>query len=247
MSDPISILVVAEHESDVAHATTLADRMVLASLQWAEPESLPFLRRWRGEFEELFLDVHKIHEVAARRGFPRVRGHFDNRPSAHDYQSAIQALRIARADDIEAPAVVWIRDTDGEHVGLESRIQGWQDACSRFDGEFGALVGGFPHESMEAWMIVAWANGPARDAQAIEIVRQELGFDPTLRPQGLSHSEHIPKSAKNVVRRLGIDSRCMESTELEVLQNSDPARNCGLLDFLEQIRERLVPLVRRER
>lgn len=236
----IDILIVAEDESDVACATMLADRLCLDTMEWADAESLAHYRRWRGEFEQPFLDIHKIHEIAARRNLRRVHGHFEGRPTAQDYQSAVQALRIARASDMCCHAVVWIRDTDGP----TDRAQGWTDACNKA-GEGLVCIGGFPHESMEAWKIVAWTHSPHFDPPAVSSVKATLKFDPTQHPNALSHNENVPKSAKAVVEGLAISHDVMESADLGKLESSAPAQLCGLSGFVKQVREQLAPLVRR--
>jgi hypothetical protein len=236
----LHIVIAAEARSDARRATLIADRVLARDLGWADAEALlPSLRRWCGETNGVsFLDIHKIHELARQQGLPPVHGHFNDGPAAHDYQQAMQALRLAIAADPAPQAVVWVRDTDGD----PSRRQGWIDARTRCADDFQALVGGTPNECMEAWLLAAWSPQSPQDHEALVRQRQRLGFDPTQQPHRLSHKHDVPKSAKAVVDALGVDDGVLETCDLDALVCDDGEH--GLAAFLTELRERLVPAVR---
>jgi hypothetical protein len=236
----VDIMIVAESHSDTRIATFLADRILMIQLGWPDKSMLPGLRRWRGEAENSeFLDIHKVHELARAKGIPPVYGHFDNRPTAPDYQSAMDALYLALASEPQPHAFVWIRDTDGD----KSRVQGWRDASQQFTHDFAALVSGFPHECMETWRLLAWSHGQSRDDVRVAQERQRLGFDPTTSPERLSHKQNVPKSAKAVVEALGAHEYSLHECDLEATSRGGSA--CGLATYLDEVRKHLLPAVRR--
>jgi hypothetical protein len=229
---PFGIVVAAEDESDARRVKSLIDRILVADIDWlaeqAEPERRHFLdglREWRGhDPTSSFLDIHKVHDLADARGLPSPHGHFDGRPAAPDYHGAVRALWLL-LDEKEPPvAFIWVRDTDGQ----TSRITGWADACEESGKDLSVLIGGFPHECMEAWLLVAFAPSEHQE-QELRTLRQQLGFNPVDQPERLSHKENVPRSAKGVCRTIGLDEMTWDDADPNDL--AQRGVGCGLAAF----------------
>lgn len=243
MTPRFDIVIAAEDESDARRAKSLIDRLFLTDIDWlaeqpehAQASLLDGFREWRGhDHESSFLDIHKVHALADARGLPSPRGHFDGRPAAPDYHSAVRALWLLLDGGLPR-ALVWIRDTDGQR----SRITGWQHACVTAGAEFSVLIGGFPHECMEAWLL---ASCEADGRPALRELREQLGFDPAAQPERLSHKKNAPKSAKAVCDALAISDANWEGASLEDLLQRGVG--CGLAAFVADVRDKLVAEARR--
>lgn len=59
---------------------------------------------------------------------------------------------------------------------------------------------GFPHECIEAWVIAGLQPSDLERSQEIAAMK----FDPFAHPERLSHKENVPKSAKDLKKRLGL-------------------------------------------
>ncbi|MFO7561313.1 MAG: hypothetical protein R6X02_01615 [Enhygromyxa sp.] len=244
MTTAFGIVIAAEAESDARRIKSLVDAILVAEIEWLaeQPEQardnlLDDLRKWRSfDSASSFLDIHKIHDFADARGLPSPRGHFDGRPAAQDYHSALRALWLLIAEG-RPPALIWVRDTDGQIA----RIKGWTDACSEAGADFPVLIGGFPHECMEAWLLVA--HSVDRRKPEFAQMCQRLGFNPLEHPERLSHKDHAPKSAKRVCKALGVsDERWLDANPEDLAQRG---AGCGLAEFIGGIRDELVPAVKR--
>jgi hypothetical protein len=240
VTGPVDIVIAAEHASDARHAVALIDRILTEEIGWLrdQPELVDSLRRWRGVHEAApFMDIHAIQKIAEDRHLKGPHGHFDGSPAAHDYHSAVLMMRLLI--DLELTHVlVWIRDTDGDR----SRIQGWGQACESSGRDFKVLIGGFPHECMEAWLLAGWTPQSEDDAIKLRAERQRLGFNPIEQSHILSHKENVPKSAKQVQEALGVPDDVLLALDLDELQQR--GNGCGLAEFINAIREQLVPALR---
>jgi hypothetical protein len=239
----LEIVIAAEDESDARRIRSLIDRILVAEIAWLaeqpEPRStlLDGLRQWRGhDATSSFLDIHQIHALADARGLPNWHGHFDGRPAALDFHSAVRALWIMLGDG-EPSGLIWVRDTDGE----TSRIQGWRDACAEAGADFPVLIGGFPHECMEAWLLVALTLDPR--TPHFRKLCQQLGFNPLDHPELLSHKPNVPKSAKAVCSTLGADEESWLDADPEDLERR--GADCGLAEFIAELRDKLAPAIQR--
>ncbi len=239
MTAPLGIVVAAEDESDARRIKSLIDKVLIAEIAWLgeQPELLGCLREWRShDGAATFLDIHGIHELADARRLPSPHGYFDGRPAAQDYRSAVRAMWLLKADRLPS-ALVWVRDTDGE----TSRITGWTDACTQAGEDFSVLVGGFPHECMEAWLLVALTVD--RRSSEFQKLRQKLGFDPLAHPERLSHKKRVPKSAKGVCEALEVGEETWLDADLNDLDQR--GAGCGLTEFMAALRDKLVPAANR--
>lgn len=245
MTPSFDIVIAAEAESDARRIKSLIDRILIADTDWlteqpehARPQLLNGLRAWRGQNSSAtFLDIHKIHDLADALGLPAPRGHFDGRPAAQDYHSAVRALWLLLAGGLPR-GLIWVRDTDGQI----SRVDGWKDACTEAGAEFSILIGGFPHECMEAWVLAAFTTVD-RQTSTFRALREQLGFDPIAQSERLSHKQGVPRSAKKVCEALGIEDATWSDTAIDEL--AQQGHGCGLAAFIAEIRDKLVSAVQR--
>ena len=237
MSTPLDIVVVAEAESDARRAKLLIDRVLTEAIGWLreQPELIDSQRTWRGIDAAAYLDIHKVHELADDCRLPRPRGHFDGKPTAEDFHCAVRALWLL-IEHGPPNVVVWVRDTDGNK--RNTRHQGWRDACQHAGETFDALIAGFPHECMEAWMLAAWSPSSEEDKARLAKERERLGFLPTEEPERLSHKRNVPKSAKMVQHRLCVDDETLSKVALDELRRRGVG--CGLSEFMDEVSLMLV-------
>ncbi|NJK33257.1 MAG: hypothetical protein HC927_13145 [Deltaproteobacteria bacterium] len=239
MSGPLEIIIAAEDESDARRVRILIDRLLCDADDWVreDPAQLDHLRRWRGETEASgFVDIHKIHDLAKARRIPMPLGKFGE---LYDLPLIRRFLLMMQRAEARPHAIVWIRDTDGDL----NRGKAWDEARSKFVADFMVLLGGFPHECMEAWLLTTWANGTHYDDERVAGPRRQLGFNPATQPHLLSHKTNVPKSAKAIVSALAVEGdETFESCDLQALLAGDD--EAGLAAFLRLVREQLIPAVR---
>lgn len=133
--------------------------------------------------------------------------------------------------------VVYLRDTDG-------------DNCRRLEAEQGAegllddnrvWLPVFPHEAMEAWVLLGWTPRTEEERRVHQEAKRTLSFDPLVTPERLSHKENVPKSAKDLLRRLGVDHAREDQCLMEASEREDEAvDHSGLGDFRRRVHAWLV-------
>ncbi len=104
---------------------------------------------------------------------------------------------------------------------------------------------GCPHEAMEAWVLCGFKPVGSDEEGKLTQARKRLGFDPTERPDQLSHKNPHPRSAKQVVSDLGLrEGRFREEQSLHgALQARSGIRLAvGLEEFIDEVNERIVRL-----
>jgi hypothetical protein len=98
------------------------------------------------------------------------------------------------------------------------------------------MATGFPHECIESWMVAAH---DASESQRQE-ERSRLPFDPFSEPHHLSHKENVPRSAKDLCKRLQLDEESTMRRLLAKHQSADaglrgPLDHNGASAFLVQL------------
>lgn len=234
--------VAGESESDVAKVTALADRLVEEGVDWIDPEVIDAFRRWCGLGDSAWVDLHKVQRLARRKGL-RLYGHFDGEPGALD-ASMHRALLVLFALESTPPSVVVVaRDIDGQ----DERRAGFEQALGERTWPF-EVVGALAAPEIEAWLIAAWTPETAADHAALKEVRAQLGFDPTSSPERLTSGK---RTDKKETKRI-LDLLCATGRSAEERWEDTPlderllsaGRRCGLADFVDGIRDKLLPLLR---
>ncbi|MFY9823028.1 MAG: hypothetical protein WAM82_16720 [Thermoanaerobaculia bacterium] len=236
--------VVCEAPDDRRMTTALADRILCGEVDWIESESLELHRKWRGlEEEDSHLEWHWVSKLAKQLNI-RAHGHFRDEPGTLDAAMARKALLLLTGARRRPDAVILSRDTDGR----EARRQGLSQARDASPWPFEVVLA-VAHTKMECWVLAGFDPESAAEEAALAELKRELGFDPRVHAEGLTAAEpRALRNAKRILERLIARNRdreeaCWISSDLETLRNRGSLS--GLTDYLDEIRDRLVPLFKR--
>ncbi|MCB9688206.1 MAG: hypothetical protein H6738_17475 [Alphaproteobacteria bacterium] len=232
--------IAAEDRSDVRLLTGLVDAIVVAEVDWIEPEVLDAYRSWCGPEGDDWLDLHQATDRARQRRFRGFYGRFGGEPGALDAHM-FRAVFLLFAEEDEPPAAVIVgRDTDGH----TERRHGFEQAAAR-DWPFITVLALADPES-EAWRIATWTPDDDDDRRAQLAERERLGFDPILAPHRLTSGRSTNKrDCKKVLENLCAHGRSAADRweTLDKSQLSGIGPTCGLARFVEDVFAVLVPVV----
>lgn len=237
---------VCEAAADQRTGCALADRVLCHAIPWLEPELLDSVRTWRGYAPATrFVAWKQVPALARERGL-KAHGQFGGAPGLPDARAARYALLLAHALEPRPQGIVLLRDLDDQ----PERRGGLEQARTDFEARVPdpiVVVIGAANTKRECWVLAAFEPRSDAERDALTALRQELGFDPTAEPEQLTakHADAL-RSAKRVLRALlGDDpvreAACLEAG-LELLM--ERGEHCGLADYLGEVRDRLVPVVR---
>lgn len=198
-----------------------------------------------------YVDVHGLVQFAGSlrrdRGFSSTRGHFHGVPGKHASKLGRKAFDISvevrRRCNVDAAILVQDMDTDpSRRDGLKLARE---EAAKRDSGM--ALLLGCPNQCREAWVLAAFE--PTDDAETVTLTRERkaLGFNPCTSSERLHHGEKRT-GAKAVLARLtrndgAREKRALRTMPLELMRAR--GRSNGLEAFLDEVNERLCPVVHR--
>jgi hypothetical protein len=137
--------------------------------------------------------------------------------------------------------VLLIRDDDRETDRRKGLEQARDDSDLR-----DRIVIGLAHCKRECWVLAGFDPVDALEESLLDELRPELGFDPRTTAHELAAKHDADKrSAKRVLGILirdveGREARCWEQAPLQTLR--DRGQKTGLTDYLDEVRERLVPV-----
>ncbi|MCE9531841.1 MAG: hypothetical protein K8T89_12060 [Planctomycetes bacterium] len=236
--------VVAEAPADHQTATELADRILIDSVNWLDEDHLPHQREWVVEASGEQFTWKRIPKLARAAGI-EAEGFFNGEPGLPDARAARRALRYLRATIPGLEAVVLIRDQDdqtGRRNGLEQARQE--------DHEGMKIAIGLAIIEREAWVISGFVPQNEAEQTRLDGERQALGFNPCERSHELTAGKNdaAPRSPKRVLRALTANDldrqrQCWVDTPLVRLRECGASN--GLVQFLDEIRTRLAPLIGR--
>ena len=228
------LVLVVEGPSDERRARILLDHWILEQVDWVDASTLDTYRHYTGlELGEEWLDLHDIPKLARAQRL---------RPSGHGEAWLVRGLllplllekhRRARLQGDESLVVVYLRDTDGFP---ERQPQAERGATGLLGTSALSWLPGFPHEAMEAWVLLGWLPGDEAERAAHQAAMKALSFDPLKTPHTLSHKENVPKSAKALLERLGVDHTREETCLARAAdREDDTAEQCGLGAFRRKV------------
>jgi hypothetical protein len=171
-----------------------------------------------------------------------VNGHFKGLPGHPYAHQARRALLLLAKSSQRPQAVLFQIDADDQpkrRLGLEQAREG-------FDRIFPIIIGVAITER-ECWHLAGFDPRDDVETRILDEIRSEIGFHPCLRSQELTAKrDHHLKSAKRILGLVTQDNAEREASCLthafEILE--ERGKENGLADFLNEIRERLVPLFR---
>jgi hypothetical protein len=232
------LAVVCEADADRRISTALADRILCEEVEWIEPESIDLHRRWQGLEGRSFLRWTEAVRLAKAI---HAHGHFKGLPGDPDAFAARKALLLLMAERCPPDAVLLIRDSDGDF----QRRSGLEQAREENPWPF-AIILGLAHPKRECWVLAGFEPVDVEEKGILDSLRRELGFDPRTQAHDLTAKEAgARRDAKRVLATLtqGRSDReeaCWTEGHLESLKAR--GAETGLADYLEEIRERLVPI-----
>lgn len=240
MSDAsFSFGIVGEARADRDAACGLADRVFLDDVHWLDAETLKFCREWRGLTHGAdFLRWASVSEEWKQMGLKPIFGKFGEQPDAYMARKAL--LMFAQAER-RPDAVVLMRDSDAqrERTGLEQ-------ARDSSKWPF-AVVIGLAHPKRECWVLAGFDPKNTQEVEGLTQEERRLSFHPVRDAHLLTAREHgAKKDAKVALDALtqgdkGRERECLEATPLDTLR--ERGGNTGLKAYLEEVRERLVPIL----
>ncbi|HEX2688715.1 MAG TPA: hypothetical protein VHN14_18965 [Kofleriaceae bacterium] len=223
------------------HAPWISDVLDVA------PEGI---RTWIGDGEgHDFFDLHRI-SAYARQHLARVpQGHFNGQPGAPGALMARTTFSIARAlskslgsEAIDGVVLVW--DMDGHATDRKLGLDQARAEAQKLV-PFRILLG-CPDRMREAWVLAGFDPQSQDERDRLDHERQQLGFHPCAEAHLLTAADELAKrSAKRVLAVLTggaweREAQCWSQSALATLR--ERGMHSGLVKFLAEIEERLVPL-----
>ncbi len=238
----LSFVVVCEARADFETASELADRVICELIDWIESDTLHHHRRYDGhETGEPFLAWRRV-KALAKESRIRPRGFIDGQPTDLDAEQARRALVYIEAIMPGADAILLIRDDDRQ-VDRRRGLEQARNASPLAE----RIVIGLAHTKRECWVLAGFEPCDERERELLAEIRQELGFDPRIQAEQLTAiHDHNKRSAKRVLKHLAQgdhdrESACWREAKLHDLHHR--GGETGLRQYLEEIEERLVPLL----
>lgn len=150
------------------------------------------------------------------------RGHGDRANLRLLFQILIKQ-RLKGQNDL---IVLWSRDTDGDNDRAVAAREIREINASGFSRVSLAMA----NECGETWVLAGWRAETKEEHDNLDKWRKKLGFDPTQQPEALSHKEHAPKSAKEVMDDL-VEN---EAQALFVAAENGRGVGCGLAGWIKE-------------
>jgi hypothetical protein len=258
----IEIIVVAEDRADAEIATKLAERVLLETVNWLEPELISSYIQWRGFQEHSELQDHrrfstwktdvkeKAEAIAQAVGLrmPKIRGHGVKGPLKPDGAATRKAITLARLLQKKQPeikAVLLIRDLDNQpdrRIGLEQARQEEENSSLE-------IILGTADPKREAWVLNGFITQSKIEEKIFLEIANKLSFDPCQEAHRLrspNASADQSRNIKAVLDELTQDNysrqqQCWEQTDLKLLKQQ--GKSTGLTEYLEELQDRLPKLM----
>lgn len=242
MTSELRFIVIGEDPGHLEVARRLVDRVLLREVDWISEEVIEHVRRWIQDEASPYVPLTSAFRRARDRGLP-IYGHFDGSPGLEDAASARAALLLVRDLEPSLDLVVLARDLDRR----EERLAGLRQARGSGRWPFEVVIAAAEPE-IEAWFVAGFMPLDDEDRERWEILRSELGFDPTREPHRLvSTTRGHPRDAKTVLSRLAPTSARQEACLETPIDSLRDARYeaVGLAAFLRDVALAVVAVARR--
>jgi G3E family GTPase len=234
--------IVGEAVADIETTITLADRVILDSIDWITAEDLDSQREWcRTHAENLPLTWSSIAKQARKVGF-RVHGHFDGEPAEPDAKATRRAIEYLHHSYKDLAGIVLVRDQDSQ----ASRYRGMMQAV-RTSKMPNHVAIGMAIVEREAWLIAGFEAQDQLESDRHQEIVKELNFDPCLSSHDLTDhkSDQSKKSPKRVLAVLTQKNSARQAKCLQIplARHQERGVNNGLSDFLNQIRSEIATVI----
>lgn len=234
-------VVIHEAPADFRIATELADRVLLAEINWLDDAIVEHQRTWHAELPVgSRLKWSSMKVLALNLGI-HIHGHFNNEPALPDASAARRAIVyvLRLMDDVDA--ILLIRDMDDQ----ATREAGLTQAQELIAQKWTIVVGAAKCER-EAWVLTGFEPGDEEEIKLLVSETRILGNDPRLHSHELTavkndQAKRSPKRVLNVLTRGNPERECTcwQNTPLDILRTRGNFN--GLTRYLDAVREKLVP------
>ena len=169
-------------------------------------------------------------------------GHFDNDPAKREADAARRAINYSRKLFPQADAILLIRDQDNQPKCCDGLKQA-RDASHQITIVIGVAV-----IERESWVLSGFDPKSDAESEKLQSEMDRLAFHPCERAYQLTaNKDHEIRSPKRVLKVLTADNwerqrKCWVETPLTSLKNR--GQENGLVEYIEEVSERLVPLIR---
>lgn len=244
---PTDIVVICEGPTDFRVVTALADRVVREhGPEWLaeDPDQLAAEREYRGlKGDPNYTPWRSVKERAAE--YNGGRGLRTLSRGGAEYATTRKAVTLAilqREPGRLADVIILSRDTDGD----TARAQSWRDLREEFQGKIGVLIAA-QHPKLEAWLLNAFEPESSDEIDRLAKQRAALGFDPRIGAHKLAaEGRKGRRNAKMVLAGLTAESferaeSAMAATPLGTLR--ERGTRTGLAGFIEEVEQRLIPIL----
>ena len=251
-----SIALLCEGPTDPRTVCPLADRIIVAGVDWIDADEINTHRHYRG-FRPVdpYLTWFDIDDLANQYNV-KSRGHFEGLPlhgDGHKTRKALTLLTLHAPDETPVDAIIIFRDGDREYDSRREVILKVRDATPLSIERNGRrvpipVVVGVANRMRECWVLNGF-DPTCEDEQArFEVEHNRVGFDPRMRAHDLTDTnEHEDRCPKRVLRELSGNDRdrervCVGATALELLRSR--GEHTGLKDFIDELETRLLAAFR---
>lgn len=250
----IEFVAIVESNADARTATKLAERVLVEKIDWLEHETLQHLFEWSGleagTENSCWKNIDDITKrLADKFKFPTIRsnGKFkSDGQSANKIIKLISFLQYKQKRDIKA--VILMRDLDNQPQRREHIEQVRLENIDRQPKL--AIIIGTADRMREAWVLNGFVPSNQEEEEILKEITTELTFNPCeeshrLRSNSLTEPDRL-RNPKIVVEKLTggqmeREQQCWEETPLEILRKKGV--RTGLTAYLDEIEERLIPII----
>jgi hypothetical protein len=245
----MEIVVVAESRSDKQMACGLADRVIIENTPDWIGDQIEVNRRWRGfDSGTEFTKWSELKGIASEVKV-RILGHRHHEIGGFDYAAARKAIVLCTVLEEEGiEGLLLVRDMDRQ---LDERRRSLNEARSHANLDNLAVLFALPNPMREAWLLNGFVPADEEERQRLQKEKAEIGCDPCEVAETLSgRRDSDRKSPKRILRALTAGERdreenCWKETPLAVLATR--GIRTGLVDFLQEVKCTLVPLLKQGR
>jgi hypothetical protein len=249
----MQFLVIAEAPADSELAIVLSERVLKEHApEWLLDnwESLQPLE-WVGLEDYSSFTAWKNLKSIFRRDFPQTRslGHVRGKPLTSDGVLARKVLVVSsllkEQKLTSLKGVLFIRDMDSQKA---ERLAAMNLVREHFDTDLSMILA-CPDPKRESWVLHGFEPEDEEERHLLRKCIAELGFEPRTDSHRLRGKHGELRDGKRVLAFLtGGDflreQRCYQDTSLDTLRQR--GQESGLADFLEELEQRLVPLLKDE-
>jgi hypothetical protein len=195
-----------------------------------EPAEISQVMRFEPFQGAPYVSIRDIPKLVRELGLDR--RYTSEGPNKGDGGTLRKLFQILRAKRLLGPdlVVIWGRDDDGDPERRKDAVR----ARSHLPDDNHVLLA-IASECGEAWIIAGWRPATSDETAILRTLRQELGFDPCVAPERLSHKKDAPKSAKRVVMSLCANDPARERISLVDACYVPAAGPCGLRAFCDDL------------